>query len=79
MIVVAATGALGVLLLAVAAVEGYLRAPLNPLFRLVALVGALALIFPGWSSDAIGAAIAVLLFLIRPGATSGRDTSLAPG
>ncbi|MGN8159876.1 hypothetical protein ACS8Y6_16035 [Salinisphaera sp. RV14] len=61
------------------AVEGYPRAPLNPLFRLVALVGALALIFPGWTSDAIGAVIAVLLFLIRPGATSGRDTSLAPG
>ncbi|WP_423821901.1 TRAP transporter permease [Salinisphaera sp. SPP-AMP-43] len=64
-LVVAATGALGVLLLAVA-VEGYLRTPLNGLFRLAALVGALALIFPGWISDAVGAAVAVLLFMARP-------------
>ncbi len=77
-IIVATTGALGVLLLAVA-VEGYLRAPLNVLFRLLALVGALALIFPGWVSDAIGAAIAVLLFLIRPGAASGQNASPEAG
>ncbi|MES1938300.1 TRAP transporter permease [Salinisphaera hydrothermalis] len=75
-VAVAATGALGVLLLAVA-VEGYLRAPLNPLFRVAALIGALALIFPGWISDAIGALIAVLLFWIRPGQGSRPSNSLA--
>lgn len=73
---VAATGALGVLLLAVA-VEGYLRAPLNWLLRLVAFAGALALIFPGWMSDAAGAVIAVLLFFVRPKAASGTGGAAA--
>ncbi|GAB2785505.1 TRAP transporter permease [Halomonas shantousis] len=57
------TGVVGVLLLAVA-VEGYLRRPLNPFWRLLGLVGALALIFPGLLSDAIGAVITVILFLL---------------
>ncbi|WP_251976334.1 TRAP transporter permease [Salinicola avicenniae] len=57
------TGVVGVLLLAVA-VEGYLRRPLNPFWRVLAAVGALALIFPGLVSDLVGAAITVVLFLL---------------
>ncbi|GAB3671711.1 TRAP transporter permease [Salinisphaera aquimarina] len=69
---VAATGVVGVLLLAIA-VEGYLRAELNVFWRLLALVGALALIYPGWVSDSVGGAIAVLLFLVgRPTSPPGR-------
>ena len=68
---VALTGALGVGLLAVA-VEGYLRAPLGVFWRLLALVGALALIYPGLISDAVGAAVAVALLMVRGGAGSAR-------
>ncbi|WP_242495546.1 TRAP transporter permease [Salinicola tamaricis] len=57
------TGVIGVLLLAVA-VEGYLRRPLNPFWRILAAVGALALIFPGLASDIVGAVITVVLFLL---------------
>lgn len=70
---VAATGALGVLLLAVA-VEGYLRAPLNPAWRVLALAGALALIFPGWLSNIAGALVAVALFML-----AGRGTNSGGG
>ncbi|GHB31702.1 TRAP transporter permease [Salinicola rhizosphaerae] len=57
------TGVVGVLLLAVA-VEGYLRRPLNPFWRVLAAVGALSLIFPGLASDIVGAAITVVLFML---------------
>ncbi|WP_280568829.1 TRAP transporter permease [Chromohalobacter sp. 296-RDG] len=57
------TGVVGVLLLAVA-VEGYLRRPLNPFWRLLAAIGALTLIYPGLLSDVVGAAITVVLFLL---------------
>ena len=57
------TSVIGVLLLAVA-VEGYLRRPLSPPWRLLALAGALALIYPGLWSDAFGAVAAVVLFLL---------------
>ncbi|MGQ7245304.1 TRAP transporter permease [Salinicola sp. V024] len=57
------TGVVGVLLLAVA-VEGYLRRPLNAFWRILAAVGALALIFPGIASDIVGAVITVVLFLL---------------
>jgi len=57
------TGVVGVLLLAVA-VEGYLRRPLNPFWRILAAIGALALIFPGMISDIVGAVITVVLFLL---------------
>ncbi|MHB0777519.1 TRAP transporter permease [Halomonas sp. WWR20] len=60
---VVVTGVVGVLLLAVA-VEGYLRRPLNPFWRLLGLVGALALIYPGLLSDVIGAIITGVLFLL---------------
>jgi len=60
---VAATGVLGVGLLAIA-FEGYLYTCLAIPWRLVALVGALALIFPGWLSDAVGAAALVAILLI---------------
>lgn len=60
---VAASGVVGVLLLAVA-VEGYLRRELGLGWRTLALVGALALIYPGWTSDAIGAVIAIALFTL---------------
>jgi TRAP transporter 4TM/12TM fusion protein len=60
---VAVTGVVGVGLLAVA-VEGYLRRPLAAPWRVLALLGALALIYPGWVSDAIGALIAVALFML---------------
>ncbi|MCI0509619.1 TRAP transporter 4TM/12TM fusion protein [Chromohalobacter marismortui] len=60
---VVVTGVVGVLLLAVA-VEGYLRRPLNPFWRLLAATGALTLIYPGLISDIVGAAIAVVLFLL---------------
>ncbi|MQM39951.1 hypothetical protein KBTX_03991 [wastewater metagenome] len=62
-LMVAATGVLGVLLLAVA-VEGYMRRALKPAWRLLALVGALALIYPGLASDALGAVIAVVVFML---------------
>ncbi|MCK2169538.1 hypothetical protein MY522_22600, partial [Thalassospira xiamenensis] len=55
------TGTVGVLLLAVA-VEGYLRRPLGPVWRLLALAGALSLIYPGLWSDVLGAVITVTLF-----------------
>lgn len=70
---VAATGSLGVLLLAVA-VEGYLRGVLNPAWRVLALAGALALIFPGWASDLAGALVAVALFTL-----AGRDANTGQG
>lgn len=57
------TGVIGVLLLA-AAVEGYLRRPLNPMMRVLAAVGALALIFPGLTSDIVGGIIAVFLLFV---------------
>ncbi|WP_101674420.1 TRAP transporter permease [Alloalcanivorax mobilis] len=60
---VVVTGIIGVLLLAVA-VEGYLRRHLGPGWRLLALIGALALIYPGLWSDAIGAVVAVVLLLL---------------
>ncbi len=60
---VVVSGVVGVLLLAIA-VEGYLRRPLNVFWRLLAAVGALALIFPGLISDLVGALIAAGLFLL---------------
>ncbi|MES1923833.1 TRAP transporter, 4TM/12TM fusion protein [Salinisphaera sp. T31B1] len=78
---VAATGVVGVLLLAVA-VEGYLRGPLGALWRVLALIGALALIYPGLISDAIGAVIAVLLFFVGRGdsdTSAGGATKTAAG
>ena len=60
---VVVTGVVGVLLLAVA-VEGSLRRPLNPFWRLLAAAGALTLIYPGLISDVIGAVIALGLFLL---------------
>ncbi|WP_018717051.1 TRAP transporter permease [Arhodomonas aquaeolei] len=75
-LLVAATGVLGVLLLAVA-VEGYMRRALNPGWRALALLGALALIYPGLVSDVLGAAIAVVLFAlgrrpaVQPASASG--------
>lgn len=71
---VATTGALGVFLLAVA-VEGYLRGVLNPVWRVLAATGALALIFPGLTSDAAGAAIAVLLFFVGRQSGTGSDNT----
>ncbi|EAU41266.1 hypothetical protein FP2506_00825 [Fulvimarina pelagi HTCC2506] len=58
------TSICGVLLLAVAA-EGYFRRPLPIWLRLVALAGALALIYPGLITDLIGAAAIVALILIE--------------
>ena len=72
---VAATGIVGVLLLAVA-VEGYLRRELSAVWRVLALAGALALIYPGWLSDGFGAAVAVALFAMG-GAGSGRSGTLS--
>jgi TRAP-type uncharacterized transport system fused permease subunit len=57
------TSVIGVLLLAVA-VEGYLRRHLGAAWRILALIGALALIYPDLWSDALGAVIAVILFLL---------------
>lgn len=71
---VASTGVVGVLLLAVA-VEGYLRSQLNGLWRLLALAGALALIYPGWISDGFGALVAVALFAM--GGTGGKGAARA--
>ncbi|ROO27077.1 TRAP transporter permease [Salinisphaera japonica] len=68
---VAATGVLGVGLLAIA-FEGYLYARLATPWRLVALVGALALIFPGWLSDGVGIAALVVILLV---ARAGRETT----
>ncbi|WNK20027.1 TRAP transporter permease [Halomonas piscis] len=62
-LLVVATGVVGVLLLAVA-VEGYLRRPLNVFWRLLAGSGALALIFPGLISDLVGALVAGGLLLL---------------
>ncbi|MES1948558.1 TRAP transporter, 4TM/12TM fusion protein [Salinisphaera sp. C84B14] len=69
---VAVTGVVGVGLLAVA-VEGYLRRPLGAPWRVLALLGALALIYPGWVSDGIGGAIVLALFTIG-GAGQSRGT-----
>ena len=72
---VAVTGVVGVGLLAVA-VEGYLRRPLAAPWRVLALIGALALIYPGWISDGLGALIAVALFMTGGvGGTKGRDAA----
>lgn len=67
---VALTGCLGVFLIAVA-VEGYFLAPVSPLLRAVATVGALLLIKPGVDTDVIGIAVlAVLYFFQRRRAAS---------
>ena len=71
---VAVTGVVGVGLLAVA-VEGYLRRPLAAPWRVLALLGALALIYPGWVSDAIGALIAVALFMLGSTGQAERQPS----
>ncbi|MEF2071339.1 TRAP transporter permease [Consotaella aegiceratis] len=60
---VAATGVVGVGLLAIA-VEGYFRHPLPLWERGLALIGALALIFPGAVTDAVGAAVVVVLIVL---------------
>ncbi|SMC95330.1 TRAP transporter, 4TM/12TM fusion protein [Fulvimarina manganoxydans] len=56
------TSVTGVLLLA-AAIEGYFRGPLPAWARVLALIGALALIFPGLVSDLVGAAVVAILIL----------------
>jgi TRAP transporter 4TM/12TM fusion protein len=71
---VALTGIVGVLLLAVA-VEGYLRRELGAGWRLLALVGALALIYPGWLSDGVGAAVALALFALGAGKAPAEASS----
>lgn len=76
-LMVAATGVVGVLMLAVA-VEGYFRQPLHMGWRALALMGALALIYPGVISDGVGAVIAVLLFLFGGLGGSRSDPSSAP-
>lgn len=58
------TAGLGVFLLAVVC-EGYLYAPVNIPFRVIALVGALALMVPGIQSDIVGAVILVALVVLQ--------------
>ncbi|WP_110670664.1 TRAP transporter permease [Salinicola halophilus] len=70
------TGVVGVLLLAIA-VEGYLRRPLNPFWRLLAAVGALTLIFPGLISDIVGAAITLTLFGLAKAKSSSANSATA--
>ncbi|NNC23243.1 TRAP transporter permease [Salinisphaera sp. USBA-960] len=62
-VTIVATATFGVLLLAVAA-EGYLRRQLNAVLRVLAFIGAIALMYPGWISNAAGFLIALALFLI---------------
>ncbi|MDR1731628.1 MAG: TRAP transporter permease [Synergistaceae bacterium] len=61
---VAAGACIGVFMIA-AAVEGYLFTTINPLLRIVVFGGALCLIDSGMSTDLIGLAIFVALFLIQ--------------
>ncbi len=69
-VIASATALAGVTALA-AAVIGYMRRPLAAWERLLLLGAALALIFPGLASDAIGVAVFVVI-LVRGGATTPR-------
>ncbi|MDY8109164.1 TRAP transporter permease [Fulvimarina sp. 2208YS6-2-32] len=68
---VAVTSICGVLLLAVAA-EGYFRRVLPIWMRLMALCGALALIYPGLVTDLIGATAILGLFLLAKPAPAAK-------
>lgn len=43
---------------------GYLNGPVKPLFRLVAVAGGLCLVIPGWTTDVVGIALVVLVFVM---------------
>jgi TRAP-type uncharacterized transport system fused permease subunit len=58
------TALLGVFLLGMATI-GYFKAPLNPILRLLALVGALGLMIPGWISDLAGLAVLLFIWLLQ--------------
>ena len=47
------------------AVEGYLFANMNPVIRVIALVGGLMLIVPGDATDVIGIALIVLVMAFQ--------------
>ena len=75
--VVLVTSVAGVTLLAVAA-EGYLWTKVNMVVRILSLVGALMLIFPGVWTDIGGAAIAVVVFVTNR-ALAARERAGASG
>ena len=56
------TGVVGVLLLA-AAIVGYLRTPLVLWSRVLAAIAGACLLYQGFASDAVGAAVAAILFV----------------
>ena len=58
-----ATGVVGVFLLA-SAIVGYLRAPLTPWGRALAGLAGACLLYQGFASDALGAALAATLFAV---------------
>ena len=61
---VSITAVIGVFLIGVAA-EGYLFAPAALWLRLVATVGALGLLHPGWQTDIVGAVVLLAVIFIQ--------------
>ncbi|MGD8561018.1 MAG: TRAP transporter permease [Desulfarculaceae bacterium] len=72
---VCGTAFLGVLALAFAA-QNYLNGKLPILLRLAMFVGSGMLIYPGWASDLVGAAIVVVLYCLRSPSAVESLTSL---
>ncbi len=60
------TACFGIFLLA-SAVQGWFMGPLNIALRALMMAGALAMIAGGWTSDAIGLAVAALAFVVQKG------------
>ncbi|SFB12106.1 TRAP transporter, 4TM/12TM fusion protein [Lentibacillus halodurans] len=63
-VLIAATSLMGVFLLSVA-VEGYFKVPIRWYIRIVAIVGALLLIYPGIWTDMIGLVVLIIIFGAR--------------
>ncbi|WP_209427258.1 TRAP transporter fused permease subunit [Pararhodobacter sp. SW119] len=68
------TATVGIYFMA-SAVQGWMFGKLNPLLRIVALVGALGMIMGGWTSDLIGLAIAGFVFAIQKGVLTPKNAA----
>jgi TRAP-type uncharacterized transport system fused permease subunit len=73
---VSVTAGVGIYLLA-AAVQGWFFGSLNAVLRIILLVGALGMIKGGWSSDLLGLAVGVGVFLYQKGVA--RALTIAKG
>ena len=71
---VVVTAGVGIYFMA-SAVQGWMFGPLNPVLRVVALVGALGMIMGGWMSDLVGLTVAGLVFVIQRGLLTPKNAA----